>query len=45
MIKFSQKVGAFAADRMIGDKVLSFEHLGHPSLVSRQNSFSTTETL
>ncbi len=45
MIKFSQKVGAFAADRMIGDKVLSFEHLDGSSLVTRQNSYSTTENL
>ena len=45
LIEFSQTVGAFAADRMMGDKVLPVIHLGSPSLVSRQNSFSTTETL
>ncbi len=45
LINFSKSVGAFAADRMIGDKVLAFKHLELPTLVSRQNSFSTTETL
>jgi hypothetical protein len=45
MINFSRKVGAYAADRMIGDKVLAFEHLELPTLVSRQNSYSTTEGL
>ena len=45
LINFSQNVGAFATDRMIGDKVLSITHLGTPSLVERQNSYSTTENL
>jgi hypothetical protein len=45
LINFSKSVGAFATDRMIGDKVVPITHLGTPSLVSRQNNYSTTENL
>jgi hypothetical protein len=45
LINFSKKIGGYAVDRIIGDKVLSIMHLGRPTLVSRQNSFSTTENL
>lgn len=45
LIKFVRKVGAFEADRIIGDKVIGYEHLGKPSLVERQNQFSTTTSL
>jgi len=45
LIEFVKKHGAFEADRLIGDKVLSYTHLGKPSLIERQNSFSTTNNL
>ena len=45
LIKFVKNKGAFEADRIIGDKVIPFKHLGKPSLVERQNSFSTTENI
>lgn len=45
LINFSKDVGAFATDRMLGDKVISIAHIGPPSLVGRQNSYSTTENL
>lgn len=45
LIEFVKNKGAFEVDRIIGDKVISFKHLGKPSLVERQNSFSTTEKL
>jgi glycosyl transferase family 25 len=45
LIKFVKNKGAFEADRIIGDKVIPFKHLGKPSLVERQNTYSTTEQL
>jgi hypothetical protein len=45
LINFVRKVGAFEADRIIGDKVIGFEHLGKPSLIERQNLFSTTREI
>ena len=45
LIQFVKKVGAFEADRIIGDKVIGYEHLGNPSLIERQNQFSTTKNL
>ena len=45
LIKFVKNKGAFEVDRIIGDKVIPFKHLGKPSLVERQNSFSTTEKI
>jgi hypothetical protein len=45
LINFVKKVGAFEADRLIGSNVISFTHLGSPSLVERQNSYSTTNQL
>jgi glycosyl transferase family 25 len=45
LIKFVKNKGAFEVDRIIGDKVIPFKHLGKPSLVERQNSFSTTENI
>jgi hypothetical protein len=41
LVNFSKSVGAFATDRMIGDKVLPYKHTT-PSIVDRQNTFSTT---
>ena len=45
LINFSKAVGGFETDRMMGDKVLPVIHLGKPSLVERQDSYSTTENL
>jgi glycosyl transferase family 25 len=45
LIKFVKNKGAFEADRIIGDKVIPFKHLGKPSLVERQNEYSTTTNL
>lgn len=45
LIKFVKNKGAFEVDRIIGDKVIPFKHLGKPSLIERQNSFSTTENI
>jgi hypothetical protein len=45
LIDFSKTVGAFATDRMIGDKVLPIAHSGKPSLVVVQNTFSTTNEI
>jgi hypothetical protein len=45
LIKFVKNKGAFEADRIIGDRVIPFKHLGKPSLVERQNTYSTTEQL
>jgi hypothetical protein len=45
LIKFVKNKGAFEVDRIIGDRVISFKHLGKPSLIERQNSFSTTENI
>jgi hypothetical protein len=42
LIKFAKTTGGFETDRMIGDRVLSVEHLGKPSMVDRQDSYSTT---
>jgi hypothetical protein len=45
LIDFVKNKGAFEVDRIIGDKVIPFKHLGKPSLIERQNSFSTTENI
>jgi hypothetical protein len=45
LIKFVKNKGAFEVDRIIGDKVIPFTHLGKPSLIERQNTYSTTEQL
>ena len=45
LINFVKKYGAFEVDRIIGSKVIPFTHLGSPSLVERQNSYSTTEEI
>jgi hypothetical protein len=45
LIEFVKNKGAFEVDRIIGDKVISFKHLGKPSLIERQNLFSTTENI
>jgi GR25 family glycosyltransferase involved in LPS biosynthesis len=45
LINFVKQVGAYEVDRIIGDKVISYSHLGNPSLIERQNSFSTTENI
>lgn len=45
LIDFVKSHGAFEADRLLGDKVIKLVHLGKPSLVERQNSYSTTENL
>jgi hypothetical protein len=45
LIEFVKNKGAFEVDRIIGDKVIPFKHLGKPSLIERQNSFSTTENI
>ena len=45
LIDFVKRVGAYEVDRIIGDNVISYQHLGKPSLVERQNLFSTTENI
>ena len=45
LIKFAVNTGGFETDRMIGDKVIKVEHLGKPSIVERQNTYSTTKNL
>jgi GR25 family glycosyltransferase involved in LPS biosynthesis len=45
LISFAKNVGGYATDRMIGDKVLPVIHMGNPTIVARQNSYSTTENL
>lgn len=48
LIDFSQTVGAFAVDVMIGDRVVPFDFLnkkGEDSLVERQNTYSYTNSL
>jgi hypothetical protein len=45
LINFVKTAGAFEVDRIIGDKVIPYVHLGNPSLIERQNSFSTTENI
>lgn len=42
LINFVKKMGAYEVDRIIGDKVISYQHLGKPSLIERQNNYSTT---
>jgi hypothetical protein len=42
LVNFAKSVGAFATDRMIGDKILPHKHLESPRLVDSQNSYSTT---
>jgi glycosyl transferase family 25 len=45
LINFALTVGGFETDRMMGDRVLKVEHLGKPSMIERQDSYSTTENL
>ena len=45
LINFSKTVGGFETDRMMGSNVISILHLGNPCLVTRQDSYSTTENL
>ena len=45
LITFARNVGGYETDRMMGDKVLKVQHLGKPSMVERQDSYSTTENL
>jgi hypothetical protein len=45
LINFAKSVGGFETDRMMGSNVLSVEHLGKPSMIERQDSYSTTENL
>jgi GR25 family glycosyltransferase involved in LPS biosynthesis len=44
LINFAKTVGGFATDRMMGTKVVNVQH-SNPTLVSRQNTYSTTENL
>jgi GR25 family glycosyltransferase involved in LPS biosynthesis len=45
LIHFAKNVGGYAVDRMIGSKVLPVIHMGNPTIVDRQNTYSTTENL
>lgn len=45
LIDFVKRLGAFEVDRILGDKVISLIHYGKPSLVERQDSYSTTTQL
>jgi hypothetical protein len=45
LINFAKSIGGYETDRMMGNKVLSVEHLGKPSMVERQNIYSTTENI
>lgn len=45
LISFVKLHGAYEVDRLIGTNVVGLVHLGSPSLVERQNSFSTTTNL
>jgi hypothetical protein len=45
LINFARRVGGYETDRMMGNHVLKIEHLGNPSLVERQNTYSTTVNL
>ena len=45
LIHFAKTVGGYSPDRMMGDKVLPISYWGAPSLVSRQNTYSTSENL
>lgn len=44
LINFVKKVGAFEVDVLMGDKVVSVDHI-NPTWVERQNTYSTTENL
>jgi hypothetical protein len=45
LIHFAKTVGGYATDRMIGDKVFPVIHMGNPTIVTRQNTYSTTNNL
>ena len=45
LVNYVKKIGAFEVDRILGQQVINVEHLGKPSLVERQDSYSTTENL
>jgi hypothetical protein len=45
LINFATTVGGYETDRMMGSNVLPVDHLGKPSMVERQDSYSTTENL
>ena len=45
LINFAKSVGGYETDRMMGDRVLKVNHLGKPSMVERQNTYSTTGNL
>lgn len=45
LICFAKTVGGYATDRMMGSKVLSLIHMGNPTIVARQNTYSTTENI
>jgi hypothetical protein len=45
LINFAKTVGGYETDRMMGSNVLLVEHLGKPSMIERQDSYSTTENL
>lgn len=45
LINFAKTIGGFETDRMMGDQVLKVEHLGKPSMIERQDSYSTTGNL
>lgn len=44
LINFVKRVGAYEVDVVMGDKVIGIEHI-NPSLVERQNLYSTTTNL
>jgi GR25 family glycosyltransferase involved in LPS biosynthesis len=45
LIHFAKNVGGYATDRMMGNKVFPVIHMGNPTIVARQNTYSTTENL
>jgi len=45
LIHFAKTVGGYATDRMMGNKVLPVIHMGDPTIVARQNTYSTTNNL
>lgn len=45
LVNFSKIIGGYETDRMMGDKILKVQHLGKPSMVERQDSYSTTENI
>ena len=45
LIDFSKSIGGIPVDILMGDKVVTVEHLGAPELVSRQNTYSSTTNL